>query len=375
MFKITHRSVNISARTGEWSTDDGTVLTPAFFPVATQASVKGISSCELREMGAQGLLSNIYHLYLRPGIDLLDKASGLHSFMNWSGPVITDSGGFQIFSLAGLKKMSEDGVEFRSHIDGTKHFLTPENIIEFQLRAGSTGLIPLDECLKYPSSFSETEASLNHTLHWVKLAKRFYDQRKDDYPKKRTFFGIVQGGFFSDLRKRAVEELLSMGFTDFAIGGVSVGEPYLQRIEAVEAAAGYTPEESLRYLMGVGEPQDIIDAVQRGIDLFDCVLPTRLGRTGTAFSFQGKIVVRNAEYSEDMGPLDPECKCYVCRSFTRAYIRHLFKAGEINGIRYISYHNIAWMLELMKKIRTAIKEDRFLDFKDDFMSSYTRIVG
>lgn len=375
MYKLLKKSTDSAARLGQWVTEDGVVDTPAFFPVGTQATVKGIAPNELNEIGVQGLLSNIYHLYLRPGIDLLQEMGGLHKFMSWDKPIITDSGGFQIFSLSGLKNMTPEGVEFRSHLDGSKHFLTPEDIVDFQLKVGSTGMIPLDECLKYPATYKEADYSLKHTMHWVKKGKKYYDAVKDNYPKKRTYFGIVQGGFYQDLRKRAVEELLELGFEDFAIGGVSVGEPKAEHNLAVDAATAHIPDTSLRYLMGVGDPADLLDAVERGIDLFDCVLPTRLGRTGTAFHRHGKIVVRNADYIKDERPLDEECDCYVCRNFSRSYIRHLFKAKELNAVRYISYHNIYFLIKFMKEMRFSIAENRFLKFKNDFLANYSRIVA
>lgn len=375
MYKLDKKASDCNARLGQWITEDGTIETPAFFPVGTQATVKGISPAELNDIGVQGLLSNIYHLYLRPGIDLIEEMGGLHKFMNWNKPIITDSGGFQIFSLSKLKKMTPDGVEFRSHLNGSKHFLTPEDIVDFQLRVGSTGMIPLDECLKYPATYKDTEKSLKHTMHWVAKGKKHYDAVKDNYAKKRTYFAIVQGGFYQDLRQRAVEELLDLGFQDFAIGGVSVGEPKDQHNLAVDSAIAHIPETSFRYLMGVGEPEDLLDAVERGIDVFDCVLPTRLGRTGTAFHTNGKVVVRNAQYAKDESPLDENCHCYVCKNFSRAYIRHLFKAKEINAVRYISHHNIAFLNKFMQNIRTAIKEDRFMEFKKDFLSNYERIVA
>jgi len=374
-FELQKTAVGSKARAGIWHTADGDVQTPAFFPVGTLGAVKGVSNAQLDEIGVQGLLCNIYHLYLRPGIPLLEKFGGLHSFMSWKKPIITDSGGFQIFSLSGLKKMTPEGVEFQSHIDGSKHFLRPEDIVDFQMKAGSTGMIPLDECLKYPATFEQAEKSLAHTMHWVGKGKRHYDAIKDSYAKPRTFFGIVQGSFFPQLRQRAVEQLRELGFTDFAIGGVSVGEPKDLHNLAVDSAIAHIPENSYRYLMGVGEPQDLLDAVERGIDMFDCVLPTRLGRTGTAFHRNGKVVVRNAECKDDNRPLDENCDCWVCKNFSRAYIRHLFKSDEINAHCYISYHNIAWLVRFMADMRKAILEDRFAAFKRDFLNGYERIVA
>jgi queuine tRNA-ribosyltransferase len=339
----------------------GTIETPIFMPVGTQASVKSLSPAELEECGAQIILSNAYHLYLRPGLDIIRLAGGLHKFMNWKKPILTDSGGYQIFSLAILRKIKDEGLEFQSHLDGSKHFLTPEDVVRVQQALGSDIMMPLDECVSYPVSFDEAQTALERTTLWALRSKK--EWQKD---KKGLLFGIVQGSTYPELRKRSLSELLDIGFPGYAIGGLSVGEPADLRYNILNCMVDELPSTSPRYLMGVGLPQDILEAVSMGVDMFDCVVPTRYGRNGTAFTSQGKITVRNGEFSRDQSPLDAKCGCYCCRNFTRSYLRHLFNAGEILGLRLVSYHNIYFFLDMMKQARQAIREGRFKEFRENF---------
>ncbi|HEC69279.1 MAG TPA: tRNA guanosine(34) transglycosylase Tgt [Candidatus Omnitrophica bacterium] len=369
-FEVLRQEKSSSARLGKLITPSGEVLTPAFFPVATQGSVKSFSPQDLEECRIQGVLCNIYHLYLRPGIEVIEKIGGLHKFMTYFKPIITDSGGYQIFSLASLKRVRKEGVEFSSHIDGSRHFLSPSEIIEMQFRVGSDVIVPLDECLKFPVSFSDAETSLERTSYWAEESRNTFLRLRDKFKRKPLFLGIIQGSVYPELRKKAVEALLNLGFNNFALGGLSVGEPFDLRYNIVSLIVEELPSSSLRYLMGVGTPEDILEAVERGIDLFDCVIPTRLGRTGTAFTNQGKLVVRRATFSEDASPLDEECSCYVCKSFSRAYLRHLINSKEILGIRAVSYHNLWWFSKFLRQIRDAIKENRFGEFKKSFLEKY-----
>lgn len=363
-FKVTHNDTYTAARCGTISLERGTIETPIFMPVGTQASVKSLSPKELEDCGAQIILSNAYHLYLRPGLDIIRQAGGLHKFMNWHKPVLTDSGGYQIFSLAILRKIKDEGLDFQSHLDGSRHFLTPEDVVRLQRSLGSDIMMPLDECVSYPVSFDEAKAALERTTLWAHRSKKEWQKEEGG-----VLFGIVQGSTYKDLRKRSLEELLEIGFPGYAIGGLSVGEPADLRYNILNNLVGYLPDTSPRYLMGVGLPQDILEAVSLGVDMFDCVVPTRYGRNGTAFTSRGKITVRNGEFSRDQSPLDGDCSCYCCRNFTRSYLRHLFNAGEILGLRLVSYHNIYFFLDLMKKARQAIKGGCFKEFKESFLNS------
>jgi queuine tRNA-ribosyltransferase len=378
MFKITHKDKNSNARVGTLETPHGIIETPEFMPVGTQATVKALSNDELNYCGTQVILGNTYHLYLRPGMDIIKNAGGLHKFMSWDKPILTDSGGFQIFSLAVLMKIKETGVEFRSHIDGSSHFLTPEDVIKIQCELGSDIMMPLDECLKYPSSRDKTETSLEITNRWAKRSKLYFESLKESLevePRARgltssmpstLLFGIVQGSTYPDLRKRAAEELVSIGFDGYSIGGVSVGEPKDLMLEMIESSVKYLPEDKPRYAMGVGMPHDFFDAVEMGVDMFDCVVPTRNGRNGAVFTNEGKVIIRNAKYSKDLRPLSESCDCTVCKNYTRSYIRHLFNTEEILGLRLTSLHNVYFYVNLFKRIREAIRENRFLEFKEEF---------
>ncbi|MDD4980334.1 MAG: tRNA guanosine(34) transglycosylase Tgt [Candidatus Omnitrophica bacterium] len=378
MFKLIHQDKNAKARLGKLNTARGDIDTPCFMPVGTQGTVKALSPQELKESGAQIVLSNAYHLFLRPGTGIIKKAGGLHNFMSWPGPILTDSGGYQIFSLALLRKVSDEGVEFQSHIDGQKHFLTPEEVIRIQDDLGSDIIMPLDECVHYPSSRDQAEVAMKRTLDWAKRSKAVIGYRLSANTKHQTpntkhqtlLFGIVQGATYEELRRECSERLIALGFDGYAIGGVSVGEPKNLSYNIVNFTVNFLPEDKPRYLMGVGTPKDIVEAVGLGIDMFDCVVPTRYGRNGTAFTSEGKLVVRNAPFAEDFRPLDKECSCYACKNFSRSYLRHLFNTEEILGLRLVSLHNIHFYLELMRRVREAIAEDQFEEFKKRFLDKY-----
>lgn len=356
-----------SARAGKIKTSHGEFETPAFMPVGTQASVKILSNDELDACGVQILLSNAYHLYLRPGEDIIKNAGGLHKFMNWDRPILTDSGGFQVFSLALLRKVSDEGVEFQSHIDGSKHFLTPERMLEFQTALGSDIMMVLDECVHYPCEHEMAKRAVKRTLDWAKVSKTAFE--KDDFGskpnKKQYLFGIVQGASYKDLRQECAEALIKMDFDGYALGGLAVGEPREITNEMNDFTAALLPEGKPRYLMGVGEPQDILDAVSAGIDMFDCVVPTRNGRNGTVFTSGGRFSVRTADNSDNLSPIEEGCGCYACRNHTRSYIRHLFNTDEILGLKLASLHNVYFYQKLMRQIREAIRENRFAEFKNE----------
>jgi queuine tRNA-ribosyltransferase len=364
MFTLIRQDRDNKARVGKIATAHGEFDTPCFMPVGTQGTVKAISPQELNESGARIILSNAYHLFLRPGSEVIKKAGGLHKFMSWDRPILTDSGGYQIFSLALLRKVHKDGVEFQSHIDGMKHFLTPEDVIQIQLDLGSDIMMPLDECVHYPCSKDHAEVAMNKTIEWAGRSKSAC------HKKEQALFGIIQGATYEDLRKVCAKELIDMGFDGYAIGGVSVGEPRNLIYNIVNFVVDLLPQDKPRYLMGVGLPEDIIEAVEDGIDMFDCVVPTRYGRNGSAFTSIGKLTIRNAPYTEDFRPLDPNCSCYCCRNFSRAYLRHLFNTEEILGLRLVSLHNIHFYLGLMRKIRDAIHKDKLAEFKKEFLDSY-----
>jgi len=381
MFKIIAKDKNTKARTGELETPHGVLKTPLFFPVATQGAVKTLSNEDVKGCDAQAVLSNTYHLYLRPGVDILKKAGGLHGFMGWDKPILTDSGGYQVFSLAKLMKVKEEGVEFQSHLDGSKHFLAPENIVDLQLQFGSDIIMPLDECVHYPAEKDYASSSLKLTTDWAERSKdRFtkqglqatgYRPQVISSKKDPLLFGIAQGATYLDLRKEAVEKLVDIGFDGYAVGGVSVGEPDELANEIAQYTLGLLPEESPHYVMGVGTPVDIIDAVSEGADMFDCVMPTRNGRNGTAFTKSGKMALRNSKYTADFRPIEQGCACLCCKNgYTRAYIRHLINSSEILGLRLVSLHNIYFYVKLMKDMRAAIKAGTFSEFKERFLKDY-----
>ncbi len=353
------------ARLGRLHTPHGVIETPIFMPVGTQATVKAMTPEELKEIGSQIILSNTYHLYMRPGHDLIERAGGLHKFMNWDKPILTDSGGFQVFSLGPLRKIKEEGVEFRSHLDGSKHFLSPEKATEIQNALGSDIIMAFDECAPYPADRQYVKNSLERTTRWLERCKAAHK-----YPEKQALFGIVQGGMYKDLREQSAKEITAIDLPGYAIGGLSVGEPKDMMYEVLDYTVPLLPEDKPRYLMGVGSPDDLLEGVLRGIDMFDCVLPTRIARNGTAMTSQGKVVVRNASYAEDFTSLDSECDCYTCKNYTKAYLRHLIKCNEILGARLLTIHNLRFLLKMMENVREAIKEDRLLDYKKDFFEKY-----
>ncbi|MEW8996827.1 MAG: tRNA guanosine(34) transglycosylase Tgt [Thermoanaerobacter sp.] len=364
-YRLIKKDSRTNARLGILETPHGVIETPVFMPVGTQATVKAMTPEELKEIGATIILSNTYHLYLRPGHKIIEKAGGLHRFMNWDRAILTDSGGFQIFSLSSLRKIKEEGVEFRSHIDGSKHFFTPEKVIEIQNALGSDIIMSFDECAPYPADYEYVKKSMELTIKWAERGKRAHKNTE-----KQALFGIVQGGTYEDLRKECAQRLVDMDFPGYSIGGLSVGEPKNVMYDIVDLTTEYLPEDKPRYLMGVGSPDDLIEGVIRGVDMFDCVLPTRIARNGTVFTSKGKLIVRDAPYAEDFSPLDEECDCYTCRNYSRAYIRHLFKANEILAARLATIHNLYFLIKLMERIREAIRQDRLLEFKKQFFKKY-----
>ncbi|WP_127589025.1 tRNA guanosine(34) transglycosylase Tgt [Paenibacillus koleovorans] len=353
------------ARLGRVHTPHGVIETPAFMPVGTLATVKTMSPEELKQMDAHIILSNTYHLFLRPGHDIVKEAGGLHRFMNWDRPILTDSGGFQVFSLSELRKITEEGVTFRNHLNGDKLFLTPEKATEIQNALGADIMMAFDECPPYPAEYDYVKKSLERTTRWAARCLEAHARKHD-----QGLFAIVQGGMYADLRKQSAAELTSMDFPGYAIGGLSVGESKPLMYEMLESTVPLLPTEKPRYLMGVGSPDALIEGSIRGIDMFDCVLPTRIARNGTCMTSTGRLVVRNAAYARDYGPLDPACSCYTCQHYSRAYLRHLIKADETFGIRLTTYHNLHFLLEMMRGVRRAIMEDRLLDFRDEFFDRY-----
>lgn len=354
-----------SARLGKLHTPHGVIDTPVFMPVGTQATVKGMSPHEMKELGASIILSNTYHLYMRPGEEIVALAGGLHSFMNWDRPILTDSGGFQVFSLSQFRDIKEEGVTFKSHIDGAKHFISPEKAIEIQNALGADIIMAFDECTPYPCEYNYAKKSLERTTRWAKRCLNIHKNTQN-----QALFGIVQGSTYSDLRIQSAKQLLELDFPGYAIGGLSVGEPAHEMYTMLECTVPLLPTQKPRYLMGVGSPDYLIEGVIRGIDMFDCVLPTRIGRNGTVMTKKGKLIVRDAKYSKDFTPIDETCECYVCKNFSKAYIRHLLKAGEVLGIRLTTWHNLYFLLDLMKNVRIAIMEDRLFSFRDEFFSKY-----
>ena len=355
---------NTSARLGTIETNYGTYETPMFMPVGTQATVKTLSPEELKEVGSGIILSNTYHLWLRPGEDVVDHAGGLHKFMNFNGPILTDSGGFQVFSLAKPKDITEEGVHFKNHLNGDKLILTPEKSIEIQNKLDSDIAMSFDECVGFPHTYEYVKESVERTLRWAKRGKNVFNN------PRQSLFGIVQGGEFEDLRKHCVEELVKMDFDGYSIGGTAVGEPKDVQYLQVEYSCKYLPTDKVRYLMGVGDPVDIVENVIRGVDIFDCVAPTRLARHGHAYTKYGKINIKNKQYKEDFTPIDETCDCYCCRNYTKAYIKHLINADETFGQRLLSIHNIRFLIRLTEELREAIKEDRILEYRDEFYKNY-----
>lgn len=364
-FQLEHTDAGSGARAGVLTTPRGSVPTPVFMPVGTQATVKTMSPEEVAATGATIILSNTYHLYLRPGSRLIEEAGGLHRFMGWDGSILTDSGGFQVFSLAPLMDLDDGGVSFRSHIDGSEHRFTPEKVVAIQERLGSDIMMPLDICLAYDEPMDRHVEAVERTIAWARRCREA--QTRDD----QALFAIVQGGVDGDLRRRCARELAAMEFPGYAVGGLSVGEPPDLMVEALAATGPELPRDKPRYLMGVGSPDYLLLGMEHGMDMFDCVLPTRMARNGSVYTWRGRVVLRNARFARDLSPIDENCRCYTCRRFSRAYIRHLIKANEVLGIRLTTIHNLHFMQEFMAAAREAILQDEFVPFKDEHMAVFS----
>ncbi len=367
-FNVIKKDSNSKARTGVLKTAHGEIETPIFMPVGTQATVKALTPEQLKECKAQIILGNTYHLFLRPGHKIIEKLGGLHKFMNWDRPILTDSGGYQVFSLSELRKITDEGVEFKSHLDGSKKFLSPEIALEIQNSLNSDIVMVLDECPPYPSTYDYINLSLALTTKWAKRARKAWNFSVKD--NGRYQFGIVQGGMIKELRRKATSELIEIGFDGYAIGGLSVGEPKNLMYEVLSYSVEWLPENKPRYLMGVGKPEDILFAVEQGVDMFDCVLPTRNARNGQLFTRYGTINIKREEYKLDDRPIEEGCDCYTCRNFSRAYLRHLFHAKEILSSVLNTIHNVRFFLRLMEEVREAIKQENFKEFKRDFLNKY-----
>ena len=366
-YELIKKDSRTKARRGRVNTPHGPIETPVFMPVGTAGTVKAMKPEEVRDMGAQIILGNTYHLYLRPGHEVVKAAGGLHKFMNWERAILTDSGGFQVFSLGAMRKISEEGVEFRSHIDGSKHMLSPEKSMEIQNALGSDIMMAFDECAPYPADRNYVKNSLERTTRWLKRCKEYHKNTE-----QQSLFGIMQGGMYKDLRKQSAEEIVELDLPGYTIGGLSVGEPKEIMYEVMDDCVDYLPADKPRYLMGVGSPDCLFEGVERGIDMFDCVLPTRIARHGMAMTSQGRVNIKNAKYERDFTPLDPNCDCYTCRNYSKAYLRHLFKSDEILSSMLMTTHNLHFLVNTMDGIRKAIEEDRFLEYKKEFYDSYGR---
>lgn len=364
-YELIKQCPHTGARAGRIHTPYGSFDTPIFMPVGTQASVKTLAPEELKEMGAGIILSNNYHLFLRPGSKLVKEAGGLHKFMNWDRAILTDSGGFQVFSLGDLRKISEEGVTFRSHIDGSKKFLSPEIATQSQMDLGADIIMAFDECVPYPADFKYTRESMELTLRW---AQRCKDTMTNP---NQGLFGIVQGGMYKDLRIECANRLVDMDFPGYAVGGLSVGEPKELMYEMLDITLEHLPQNKARYLMGVGTPDCLVEGVMRGIDMFDCVYPTRVARNGTAMTWNGRLVIKNAQYEHDFHPIDEHCNCYTCRNYSRAYIRHLVRVNEIFGLRLLTIHNLHFLIDFMRQMRQSIMEDRFPEFYRKFTANFS----
>ena len=366
-FQLEKTCRQTGARLGVLTTPHGSFNTPVFMPVGTQATVKTLTPAQLKAVGAEIILSNTYHLYLRPGHTLVAKAGGLHRFMQWAGSILTDSGGFQVFSLNDLRKITEEGVEFRSHLDGSRQFLSPELATEVQNALGADIIMCFDECTPYPADYTYAKNSLERTIRWAARCLEAHAR-----PSGQALFGIIQGGMYKDLRAQSAKAMVELDFPGYALGGLSVGEPKPLMYEVLESTVPFMPADKPRYLMGVGSADCLVEGVLRGIDMFDCVLPTRVARNGTAMTANGKVVVRNATYAEDFAPIEEGCDCYTCQHFSRAYVRHLIKAEEVLGLTLISIHNLRFLLRLMADMRQAIREDRSGDFARAVLSRLGR---
>ena len=363
-YELIKEDKHTNARLGRFHTPHGSFDTPVFMPVGTQATVKALTPKNLEEIKAQIILSNTYHLYLRPGHDLVKEAGGLHNFMNWNKPILTDSGGFQVFSLSDLRKITEEGVTFRSHLDGSSHFFSPEQAINIQNALGADIIMAFDECIPYPADHDYTDRSVDRTIRWLDRCIKAHN--RDD----QALFGIIQGGMYEDLRLKSTLETLAFDLPGYGIGGLSVGEPKDLMYQMLDVIMPHMPKNKPRYLMGVGSPDCLLEGVIRGVDMFDCVLPTRIARNGTSLTSHGRVVVRNASYERDFTPLDPDCDCYTCQNFTKAYLRHLIKANEILASTLLSIHNLRFLIKLMEEVKMAILEDRILEYKNEFFRKY-----
>ena len=369
-FRLLKKDPSTGARVGKIYTSHGEVNTPVFMPVATQGTVKSLIPETVRELGAEMILTNTYHLYLRPGHDIIKNLGGLQKFMNWNSPILTDSGGFQVYSLGSLRKITDDGVLFQSHIDGSRHFISPELAIEIQEALGSDIMMCLDECTPYPASFEEAKKSLDLTTNW---AGRCKNSKKNN---NQALFGIIQGGIYLDLRMLAVENIsANIGFDGYALGGLSVGEPKEDMLRIAETITPLLPEDTPRYLMGVGTPEDIVACVSYGIDMFDCVIPTRCARNGLLFTNHEKVVIKHARYRDDDSPIDSKCDCYTCRNYSRAYLRHLYMAKEILAMTLNTIHNIRYFMHLMEQIRAAIRDGVYREFKNSFLKNQNTAIS
>lgn len=364
-YDLIKKNTKTKARRGVLHTPHGDIQTPVFMPVGTQATVKAMRPEEVEQMGANIILSNTYHLYLRPGHDVVREAGGLHKFMNWPKAILTDSGGFQVFSLGSLRKITEEGVKFRSHIDGSPHMITPEKSIEIQNSLGSDIMMAFDECAPYPADRTYVKNSLERTTRWLKRCKDYHQDWE-----RQALFGIMQGGMYKDLRKQSADEIVDLDLPGYAIGGLSVGEPKDIMLDVLDDCVDFLPDNKARYLMGVGSPDYLFEGVERGVDMFDCVLPTRIARHGMAMTSHGRVNIKNAKYERDWEPLDVECDCYTCRNYSKAYLRHLFKSGEMLSSMLLSNHNLHFLVKMMEKIRQSIEEDRFSEYKAEFYNKY-----
>ena len=369
MFCLKNQDTQTKARRGEISTDHGIIQTPFFMPVGTNGTVKSLTFEDLNDVKAQIMLSNTYHLHLRPGMDIIRDQGGLHKFLGWDKPLLTDSGGYQVFSLAKLCKINDEGVAFQSHLDGSPLTLTPEKVVSIEQDFGVDMMMPLDECSPYPCTHEQAEKAVERTSLWAERSRNYFEahKRKDI---TQYLFAIVQGSTYQNLRERSAEELVAMDFDAYAIGGVSVGETVKEMFEALRWTEPILPKDKPRYFMGIGFPDQILKAIGEGIDMFDCVLPSRYGRHGTAFTSRGRVTIKNADCSNEALPIDEECECLVCRKYLRSYIRHLLKAGEITGMKLLTYHNMYFYLNMMQSARVAIEENRFLDYQNLFMEKY-----
>jgi len=366
-FNLLHTDKSCKARAGEYHTDHGVIETPIFMPVGTRASVKTQSPRDLLDIEAQIILGNTYHLYMRPGAQRIADFGGLHKFMGWPRPILTDSGGYQVFSLKELRKIEKNGVRFQSHLDGSYHMFTPESVLDTQRMIGSDIMMVLDECPPHPASYEYVKKANTSTLRWAQIARDLYSQKKPLHGCQQALFGIVQGGVFKDLRELSARGLIEMDFPGYAIGGLAVGEAKTEMHDTVDFCTDILPANKPRYLMGVGTPQDILEGIERGVDMFDCVMPTRNARNGTVFTRTGRVVIKAGRYKDDPSPIDSNCTCYACQNFSRAYIRHLLNVGEILGIYLTTHHNLKFYLDLVKEARKQISSDTFLSWKAEML--------